>query len=283
MSAFPLGQLYNRYADNAYEDLRQQVQGGTIYAATKSNSHKMPTTTKRSYKRRYTRKRRSYRTKYAKKNKRTGGYVGLEVKFFDTVRTPALAMGTVWSHNSPTAPGPLSVCISSPIQGIGESGHSGRVYWLKNIVVRFRMKYDFEVAQTSPFPDEEYRIIVVLDKQTNSAAALGTEVMDAGGSDDLSAYRNLQNSHRFRVLYDSGIRIVPLANLTQADSAGKFAHGEVCQRLEMAHEFKTPVKVRTDATPADIASITDFSISVYSVCTNIKCLLAWESRCRFYA
>ncbi len=219
---------------------------------------------------------RRYSKSYASMNKRTGGFRGIELKFFDTSRTP-IALTTAWTTN--TASTPLAAHPSTCSLGTGEEQHIGRVYTIKSMFIRFRFDVNPETGAT-PLRDLEFRVAVVWDKQTNGAPAAGF-VFDTGTSDDLSAFQNLQNSHRFDVLWDSGVQTIVRSFMNSSDAVGNFETGAICRRLNMYKKFPKGIRVQTDGPDADIADVTDNSIYVISIGDSAAVNMSWESRMRF--
>ncbi len=210
-------------------------------------------------------------------NIRSAGFVGMELKFVDTTRSQ-VAMATAWTSILPSAP--VMNCISAPGIGTGESERDGRVFVIKSIHVRGTVSVVGVEASAAPIADDEWRICVVWDTQTNATAMAGTGVMDAGSTNDVNSFRNLQFSRRYIILYDSGYRRLPRPN-TNEGAVNMFAANTVTVPWHMNKSFKDGIKVETVGTTAAVASISDNSISVIGVASQTGVLVSYESRCRF--
>ncbi len=210
-------------------------------------------------------------------NIRVGGFAGIELKFVDAARGD-VAMSLTWASVQPGAG--ITDCISAPGIGTSESQRDGRVFTIKSIHVKGAIALSATESQAAPIADEAYRVCVVWDTQTNGAAVTATQVMDANASTDINAFRNLQNSKRFIVLYDSGVKTITAFNVNEG-AINLFASNVRRHWFKMNKTFKEGIKVRTIGTTADVASISDNSISVIAIATSTAVLIGYESRCRF--
>ena len=115
------------------------------------------------------------------------------------------------------------------------------------------------------------RIVVFKDSQTNAAAPLPANVMNAG----LNGFRNLEWVKRFQVLYDKTHVISP-----QAYYNGSSVMGNAPRR-----DFRVNVPLSTtttyDATTADISDITDCSYHIMVISTT-NSQISYTSRFRYY-
>lgn len=109
---------------------------------------------------------------------------GGELKFFDTTlgSTAFATAGVVFSPSLNLIP-----------QGVTESTRVGRKCTVKKINMMGFLSLASGTAQTS----ETYRVMVVLDKQANGAAATVLNVLQTA---DEKSFNNLANSNRFIVL-----------------------------------------------------------------------------------
>ncbi len=132
---------------------------------------------------------------------RTGGFYGRyanggELKFLDTQVDSAMAVtGTI-----------VDTFVTIP-QGVTESQRVGRKCTIKAINWRWRVRLPntTTVGNTS----DTARMIMYLDKQTNGSPATAILLLEAGaGSVGFQSYNNLENSGRFRILYDKVVDLV---------------------------------------------------------------------------
>ncbi len=224
--------------------------------------------------RRRKRKRRRFPAK--RTNVRTGGFLGLEMKFAD-IETNSDAFATTWA----TMEDATNDSVSGVAQGDGESQRDGRKYLIHSIHIRARVFKVFTESQAAPLGDIEGRICLVWDTQTNGAQLTATDVMDGGQTDDTLAFRNLQHSKRFRVLWDKSWKL-SLNNQTNEGAINLFANGTVTTPImTFNRRFKTPIPVICSATTAVIAAISDSSLHVIGVANDAAALLNMQIRLRF--
>jgi hypothetical protein len=214
--------------------------------------------------------------KYRAVNVRTGGYSGLEVKFLDSELT-ATALATTWAAYNPTGTG-CTDSISVPAVGTSESERIGRRYTIKSILVKGFMKCTATEAATSPPGDLTGRVIVYWDTQTNSAEATATDIMDGGGSNDVLAWRNLQNSRRFIVLYDKTIVLRPEITSVANDD---FDRQPKTYMFKLFKNFREGIEVTCDGTTANVSSVSDNNIGIAAVAESTAVTLEYQARVRF--
>lgn len=213
-------------------------------------------------------------------NARTGGFEGIENKFLDS-ELSGVSLTTAWLPHNPTGTG-CTDSISVPAQGNGESQRIGRMFTIDSILIRGMVASNLQEAAVNPLPDTRARIIVYLDTQTNLAEAAATLIMDAGGADDVFAFRNLQNTKRFRVLFDKTVTLKVDGQMAQG-ALDAFAVGQIKSRFTFYHKFKGGLKVQCSGTAADVASVTDNNIGIAALCdsTSIGAVLSYSARIRF--
>lgn len=142
-----------------------------------------------------------------RRNVRIGGFLGLERKFLDCAwNGVALPASTDGSGGELAPSSGCTAAISVPAQGDGESNRDGRKYTIKSAYVSGVIGTSALSDQDDPVDIGGYYIAMVLDTQTNGAAA-GPNSEDvyinpstlAGGMLP-QPLRNLQNSKRFKIL-----------------------------------------------------------------------------------
>lgn len=199
--------------------------------------------------------------KRAAANRRTGGFVDVENKFLDS-ELAYTAVTTSWAALNPTGTG-CTNSISVPSQGDGESERDGRVYYIKSVHVKGFVKIDTGEDAIAPITPLHVRVIVYWDTQTNAAEATATDIMDAGGGSDVLAFRNLQNSKRFIVLYDETMHITP--DLVNNGASNAFSWNQATTPFVFNKLFKKPIKVRCKGTAANVSSVADNNIGIAAV------------------
>lgn len=187
------------------------------------------------------------RKRFLSKNKRTGGFAGQEVKFYDeTIGSTSLVSNT-WSIQSD---------ISTPAQGSSPTERDGRVAFIRSVHGKLFITVPNGNSSTPP-GDVIVRMVLIWDTQTNQAALSMTDVMEPAPNDALE-FRNLEYSSRFIVLKDKQLTIrVPFQY-----EAGAYYWGLVRRQISFNKSFKKPIKVRFAATGANINSVSDNSLQL---------------------
>ncbi len=234
-------------------------------SSSRSFKRRRYTATRGTRKKRYVAPSRSSRPQYM--------FVNPENKFLDQ-ETLDDAFGTNWATMEPA-----TLAISAVGQDDTESTRDGRVYHINSVHVQGRFHRAVEESNANAGQDLIARIVVVLDTQTNGAQLTATDVMDGSLTDDWDGFHNLQQTKRFKVLFDRKV-IIPIIQ-TNEGAANLFAVSDSSVLFKMNHTFKTPIKVICKGTAATIASVTDNSIHVIGVANAASALLSYQSRIRF--
>ncbi len=226
--------------------------------------------------------RRQQPVVFARRNIRVGGFTGMELKFLDAELTTT-NITAAWTPLNPTGTG-CTDSLSVPAQGNGEEQRDGRVYTMDTIMVRGVLRQPSVEANGTPAVQNRVRVIMYLDKQTNSSEAVATDIMDAGATDDIVAFRNLQNSHRFRVLADKTYTFRALGNMNEG-GANLFAIGQQQISFKFYHKFKGGLRVQTDGTTANVSSVTDNNVGIAAIMEvgggAVATTISYTSRLRF--
>ncbi len=210
-------------------------------------------------------------------NIRVGGFIGMEKKFLDTTSTTT-AFTTAWAILAPTAG--VTNCLSCPTQGTSESERDGRVYTIHSVHVRMTVTSVSTESQTAPVSPVAYRVCLVWDTQTNGAAITGTSVMDAGATEDLDSFRNLQNSKRFIILGDTG-HVVAVRPGTNEGAINLFASSSFLRVHKFNKSFSKGIKVRCTGTTNNVSSVSDNSLSLIGLASLTAVTYTFETRVRF--
>jgi hypothetical protein len=177
---------------------------------------KKPTQKKNAYSRSAA-KSRTMRKAYPVLNARTAGYLGIETKYTDQVlpKTAVLETLTTAIHD------PSGDSLALIVQGDGPSTRDGRKCTIKSIHIKGL------VGTEDPY-SHPIRVIFFLDKQTNGAQATADTVLEtnASPSGNWAAFRNLEYSSRYTILYDKTFTVDPTtfvnpSGLTQGDNPVK--------------------------------------------------------------
>lgn len=210
-------------------------------------------------------------------NARSGGYAGLELKFHDYFLGPE-PLTTDWV-NSNVDPG-AEECLNALTQGTGENERIGRAVNAKGIFIRGSVHLEPENDLTTmPNANNKVRIVLVLDTQTNQAAAIGSEVMDDTFADRANSFKNLVNNKRFKILGDKTITMTHPAGAGDATTfslSGQTKHFTFFKKLNFTTTYNG-----TSETP-DIAQIVDNSLHIFAVSdAGAVVQLNYQARFRF--
>lgn len=204
---------------------------------------------------------------------RTGGFTGIERKFFDT-EINAQALATDWAATEPA-----TTNLTAIGQGDGESERDGRKYIIDSIHVKGFFHTAAVEAQLNPHDDLTWRFCLVIDKQTNGAQLTATDVMDGGATADVNAFRNLQFTKRFIVLKD--IKMMLSRNTQTSEALNSFSAGSQIKNFHWNVNFPGGMAVTMSGPTANIANVTDNSIHIIGVTTSALVLVTYTCRVRF--
>ncbi len=132
-------------------------------------------------------RRRRYRRKRRYSNRRTGGWLGRELKFHDEDNELQL-VGTAGLI--------VNASFINIAQGTKQSERIGRIMTMKSLHIRYHVLMD---TQTSVIVNHDHIVLYVyLDRQCNGAAATPAQILDIVGK--AQSFRNLENIQRFKIL-----------------------------------------------------------------------------------
>lgn len=218
------------------------------------------------------------------RNARTGGFLGQELKFYDT----SLVSGTLLAptdaaggEHDPSA----TVVLNSVVQGDGEQQRDGRKITMKSLYMNGIIQIAPQASQSSGDSATIIFIAVVLDTQTNGATIVSELVYTNESASAILAaapMRNLQQADRFRVL---AVKKFTMQNPNIANDTGSTG-GIVTNGL--TRPFKMYVKlgnmvVTYKGTTETVANITDNSLHVIAYCSNAALVpkISYNARLRF--
>ena len=106
------------------------------------------------------------------------------------------------------------------------------------------------------------RLVVILDKQCNGAVPVTTDVFSAGGSPNtVDQMRNLDQTHRFKTLYDKTFVI-------RQDPSGAAEQAAVSIPFYKVLKLRLPIQY--DATTGGIADLVTNNIVFYWTCDHTE-------------
>ncbi len=209
-------------------------------------------------------------------NPRTGGFLGIENKFFDSENTAA-SFSTAWILMNPS----LTSKLTAMAQGDGPQERDGRKYSMTSIHIKGFINVPPVESNTAPAGDTIVRLVLVWDTQTNGAELTPADVMLTGVSNNVNSFRNLQFTSRFKVLWDKTFNLVVSRAGMNEGSANLFGAGIVRIPFKINKTFKTPISVTRSGSTANISNVTDNSISIIGVGITSTPTLTYEARIRF--
>jgi len=214
-------------------------------------------------------------------NVRTGGFLGIEKKFFDTFKTTTVIANPANCTGGELDPA-TDNCLNGVVQGDGESNRDGKNYIIKSLHFNGRVVTNSQNNKTVGWIPPSVFIAIVLDTQTNGAQLNSEDVYTnplGSSATNTCLQRNLQYSSRFRVLktWKLDFNDPPFSwDGTDLESCGQ------SQSIE-AHLDNLNIKVSCSATTGTVAAITDNSLHVIGFTTNgtETVNLCYNSRIRF--
>ena len=222
------------------------------------------------------------------RNRRTAGFLGIEVKFFDTSVIGSQLVSSVSQSGGLHNPVTLGIpqCLNMVPQGDGEQDRDGRKMMMRSISVNGHLNRnslasgptDLEVA-----PD--YFIALVLDTQANGATLNSQDVyQNPSGLSTLSTapFRNLQYSQRFTVLATKRI-IGRQLSVGVIDATGSGSFDVAGQHYPFRFDKKLAIPVMFTGTTATIANIVDNTLSILAWTSNNTnpTQISYNARLRF--
>ncbi len=214
-------------------------------------------------------------------NVRTGGYQGMELKFYDQTNVADNVVTTANGSGMEVDPS-ATVLLNTVTQGNGESQRLGRKMTMKSIYVCGVINIAAVADQTVPEDVPHIAIWLVLDKQTNGAT-LNSEDVFSNLSGDLrggtSLLRNLQFSTRFTVLAKASFTM-PVSSIS-GDSTNFDSPG-ISRQFKLFANLKN-MNVLFSGTTETVANIIDNSLHMVASCTSTTMgpTITYNSRLRF--
>lgn len=220
------------------------------------------------------------RARAATANTRTGGFLGIEFKFYDTslvgsaIAAPADASGGEKDQSATIGPTTIT-------QGDGEQQRDGRKCSVRSVFVNGVVTIAAQLNQTAADVASTIYVALVKDTQTNGALLNSEDVYKNISADALTAaspVRNLLNNTRFMVLdrtqftMDQPEMVWDGTNIEQGGMSRPFTLS-----------WKGVMNQLYNGTTETIANVTDNSIHVIAYCnsTTAAPLLSYNCRARF--
>lgn len=203
-----------------------------------------------------------------------GGQVTGEMKYFDSVReNVAIAASATWA-NTVLDPNVYPVanmnCLFAPTQGAGVNQRIGKACNMLKVKLNGLITMPAQTNQALADAGAMIRLMLVMDKQSNSAQMTGTQLMTSPGVASAAlaplTHQNIDNFGRFIVLKD---KMIMMADPNTTWDGTNVEQGGLIRRFKLNHKFRSPVQVRFNNTNGGtIADIVDYSLHVIAITSN---------------
>lgn len=216
-------------------------------------------------------------------NPRTGGYMGIELKFYDQKLINGTLTGTndaTGGEHDPSA----TLLLNTVTQGDGEQQRDGRKMTMRSIFIEGQVNCGSQTSQSAADAATVIYIALVLDTQTNGATLNSEDVFtNIGANAETSAFpaRNLQNVTRYKVLATRKFVMDNVAITNDTGSTGGVIQSGLVKRFKIYKKLYRQVLFK--GTTETVANIVDNSLHIIAWCTNTNLVpkLSYISRLRF--
>nr|DAO14323.1 MAG TPA: capsid protein [Cressdnaviricota sp.] len=222
---------------------------------------------------------------FAMKNLRTGGLLGIELKFVDCA-----ANGTALTAPTDASGGELNPstgiigCLSAPALGDAANNRDGNKIVVKSVLLQGTISVAAQANQTAADLSCTVFLALVMDTQANGVTLNSEDVftnLSANASQATNLFRNMSYTQRFKVLKLKRIslRIPTLTwdgtNIEQTGFSTQWKLG--VKKMMMGVTFTT------GSTTADIANVTNNALHLVGYCDNASLVptVYYNSRVRF--
>lgn len=215
-------------------------------------------------------------------NLRTGGFLGMERKFYDTTKIGSALTTSVDGSGGEHDPATVN-CISAPAQGDGEQNRDGNRIVIYSADVTGVIQIDKQANQTATDNAPMVTVALVLDKQTNGAQLNSEDVYTNPANDAIvsaTLLRNLQYSSRFQVLK---MTEVDFATPSMTFDGSNIEQCGQHRRFRLHWKGMLPVQFKGGATGAGISGVNDNSLHViaYTSSPDAAPSISYLARIRF--
>lgn len=216
-----------------------------------------------------------------RRNVRTGGFLGIELKFYDaslindSLSAPADATG---GEHDPSA----TVLMNTVTQGNGEEQRDGRQIVMKKISIKGVVTVPVQTNQTATDESATVFIALVLDTQTNGATINSEDVYTNKGANAATAasiFRNLQNVKRFQILKTVNLHLPHVEGVWDGTNIEFSGYKKPWQM----HVNLGNISVNYTASTETVANISDNSLHLiaFANTTGLNPSISYNSRLRF--
>lgn len=221
-------------------------------------------------------------SKRAGLNQRTGGFLGLENKFFDTGIATVTVVAPTAGAGGEVDPTTLD-CLNCPAVGDTEQSRDGRQICMNEITVKGTLTTAQKINQTALDLVPEIFVALVLDTQTNAATLDSEKVFVNPSTTALTAclpFRNLQYIKRFKIL---AYKLVKMPVPANSYDGANLEIGGVARSFQLHHSWKNCLKVNYGGTTSVVGSIIDNSLHViaFSSSSTPTPTISYNARLRY--
>lgn len=223
------------------------------------------------------------------KNLRTGGLLGVEVKYFDSSKTGGVIPAPTDASGGEFDPATV-LCLNGVPQGDTASSRDGMKIAMKSIYIN-GMIYSIPQATQSAADSVPFvYLALVLDTQTNGGTATGLDseavFTNPSGNSLLAAspLRNMSNTERFKVLKTLRIRLPVPAMANDTGATGGLVQSGLSVPFEMSVNLKgLQTKFTIGTTSGYVGTIVDNSLHLIAFTNNTGFApnIYYNSRLRF--
>lgn len=217
--------------------------------------------------------------------KRTpGGNVISERKYYDTQNLDFIIpyIDTTWTAGTRADPTGIN-CLFAPQQGNDISQREGRGVYVYNIKVTGSLTTQPVASTAAPDVPKVYRLILVMDKQTNGVQMTASDLISSGlNAPMLYGFQNTATFGRFQVLKDVMVEMPPYSMAW--DGTANVIQSGVVKTFKLKYKWKNALKVDFNSGNAGtVADITNYSFHLLVACTQTTAvsLLNYKSRVSF--
>lgn len=149
--------------------------------------------------------------------------------------------------------GCVCTALLTILQNTKATGRIGKTITLKEIHMHGTAKRARSFSATGATQQPKVlRLLLVQDKQANGAAAVTADVLEVlVDNKDYQAFRNLDNSKRFNILYDKRIHL----NVPFAGNSSEYATNGVFQPCVLHKKINIPIEYDAGTTTGAIGTI----------------------------
>jgi len=227
------------------------------------------------------------RSRLRRRNAVTAGFLGVEVKYYDTYyAATTLAAPTTPGNTQRANPATLG-CVNAVSQGDGPTNRDGKKIRLRSLYIKGTVYRGATEDFSAPCEPVSAYVAVVLDRQANAAEIAPAQVYtnpQGAALGNSCLFRNLEYSDRYRILRDATFHFG--AGPQSAYALDKISNGGLVKHFEWYIPLNFDTLFNTvNPTAATIADIVTNAIGVIATGTasasNNSLVLAYNCRLRF--